>query len=298
MLVINNSRSGSNGERQLRTAVGELAVAGADAVEVVSCTSPADLDAALDTEHEMLVVAGGDGSLHAVANALHRRGELGGRVVGLLPLGTGNDFARSLGLPLDPEAAARAFLSGTARPLDLLVDDTGEVTVNAVHLGIGADSTREAARWKKTLGPASFPVGGLIAGWAAQGYRMLVEADGEKVITPRHKTLMAGLANGRFIGGGAGTLDPGARPDSGVIGLVVSRSRGFWRRAAHAVRLHRGTHPMELDVHHRPAHTVTVVGEPVTMSSDGEITEGVTRRTWRVLPGAWRFVVPREGPLA
>ncbi|KUP95297.1 hypothetical protein AC529_18365 [Thermobifida cellulosilytica TB100] len=292
MLVINNSRSGSNGERQLRTAVGELAVAGADAVEVVSCTSPADLDAALDTEHEMLVVAGGDGSLHAVANALHRRGGLGSHTVGLLPLGTGNDFARTLGVPLEPETAARALLTGTPLPLDLFVDDTGEVTVNAVHLGVGADSTREAARWKETLGPVSFPVGGLAAGWAAEGYRMRVTADGEEVVTPRHRTLMAGLANGRFVGGGAGTLDPGARPDSGVISLVVFRPRGFWRRAAHAVRLHRGTHPVEPDVHHRLARTVRVVSEPLTMSSDGEITEEVTARTWRVLPGAWRFVVP------
>ncbi|MEY9210697.1 hypothetical protein NI17_014095 [Thermobifida halotolerans] len=299
MLVISNSRAGGNEDRQLRAAVGELTVSGTEAVEVVSCGDSAELDAALDLGHRTLVVAGGDGSLHAVANALHRRGELDDHVIGLLPLGTGNDFARSLDIPLAPEAAARAFLAGSARPLDLFVDDTGEVTVNAVHLGIGADSTREAARWKKMLGPASFPVGGLIAGWAAQGYRMLVKADGEEVITPRRKTLMTGLANGRYIGGGAGTLDPDARPDNGMINLVVSRSRGLWRRAAHAVRLHRGTHPMELDVHRRLARTVTVVSEPVTASSDGELTEGITERTWRVLPGAWRFVVPPgQGPRA
>ncbi|WP_243742625.1 diacylglycerol/lipid kinase family protein [Actinorugispora endophytica] len=293
--MISNSQAGGNEDRSLRAAVGELTVAGSGAVEVASCGDASELEKALERGHETLVVAGGDGSLHAVANALHRRGELGGRTMGLLPLGTGNDFARGLGIPLSPEAAARAFLAGAARPLDLFVDDTGEVTVNAVHLGIGADSTREAARWKRLLGPVSFPVGGLIAGWAAQGYRMLVEADGETVIGPRHKVLMAGLANGRYIGGGAGTLDPDARADNGTINLVVSRSRGFWRRATHAVRLHRGTHPMELDVYRRQARTVRVVCEPVTESNDGEITEGVISRTWTVLPGAWRFVVPPAG---
>ena len=56
-----------------------------------------------------VVVAGGDGSLHAVVAALHERGELADAAVGLIPLGTGNDFARGVGLPLDPaEAAAGA----------------------------------------------------------------------------------------------------------------------------------------------------------------------------------------------
>ena len=61
-----------------------------------------------------IVVAGGDGSLHAVVSALHRRHELAERTLGLIPLGTGNDFARALGIPLDPGEAAAALLSGQA----------------------------------------------------------------------------------------------------------------------------------------------------------------------------------------
>ncbi|GAA3754831.1 YegS/Rv2252/BmrU family lipid kinase [Spinactinospora alkalitolerans] len=293
MLVISNAKAGGNEEAHLRAATAELAVAGAEGVEVGYSETPDEMDELLDRGHEILIVAGGDGSLHALANALYRRGELAERTVGLIPLGTGNDFARSLGIPLQAEAAAKAFLTGGTRALDLFVDDAGEVTVNAVHLGTGADSSREAARWKRSLGPVSFPVGGLIAGWAAQGYRMRVEADGRTVIGPQHKVLMVGLANGRFIGGGAGTLDPDARVDNGVINLVISRSRGLWRRVAHGVRLHRGTHPMEIDVHRHRAQSVSIRSEPVTASNDGEITEGVTGRTWRVLPGAWNFVVPK-----
>lgn len=292
VLIISNSKAGTNEDALLRTAVGELAISGGGAVEVGYSCSPEELDELLDLGHETVVVAGGDGSLHALANALHRRSELGERTVGLIPLGTGNDFARGLGIPLQAADAAHALAEGTARPLDLFVDDEGQITVNAVHLGVGADSTREAARWKKVLGPVSFPVGGLIAGWAAQGYRLHVEADGETVIDTRHKVLMVGLANGRFIGGGAGTLDPDARVDNGLINLVVSRSRGFWRRAAHAIRLHRGTHPMEMDVYRRQAQVISVRGEPVTASNDGELEENITSRTWRVLPGAWNFILP------
>ncbi|WP_233515285.1 diacylglycerol/lipid kinase family protein [Marinitenerispora sediminis] len=262
--------------------------------EVARCSDPAGLDAALDRGHEMLVVAGGDGTLHTVAGALYRRGELASRTVGLVPMGTGNDFARGTGIPLQPVAAARALRAGTARPLDLIVDDTGVVTVNAVHMGVGADSTRAASRLKRWLGPASFPVGGLIAGWAARGYRLRVEADGEVVIGPEHRVLLVGLANGPRVGGGHAILDPDARPDDGRIRLVVSRSRGPAARLMHAVRLHRGTHPMELDLHRRSAAVVRVSGEPCSATSDGEIEDGIVDRTWRVLPGAWNFVLPDQ----
>ncbi|GAA3725693.1 diacylglycerol/lipid kinase family protein [Salinactinospora qingdaonensis] len=288
--VISNSQAGTNEDAQLRAAVAELAVSGTDAVEVVSAGNAADLDKLLERGYSTVIVAGGDGSLHAVVNALYRRSELAERTIGLIPLGTGNDFARGMDIPLAPQRAAATFLNGLSRPMDLFVDDAGEVTVNAVHLGVGADSTLQAARWKQALGPMSFPVGGLIAGWAAQGYRLRVEADGDVVIGAHHKTLLVGLANGRFVGGGAGTLDPDARPDDGDISLVVSRSRGFWRRTAHAIRVHRGTHPLEIDVHRRRARTVSVFGEPVTASNDGEIHREITARTWTVLPGAWNFV--------
>ena len=61
------------------------------------------------------MVAGGDGSLHAVVTALHRRHELAERTLGLIPLGTGNDFARALDIPLDPAEAAAALCSAARR---------------------------------------------------------------------------------------------------------------------------------------------------------------------------------------
>ncbi|WP_017538157.1 diacylglycerol/lipid kinase family protein [Nocardiopsis halophila] len=292
MLIITNTAAGSAETDVLRAAAAEEL----DGAEVVSCSDPRGLEEALEGGHGTVVAAGGDGSLHALANALYRRGELASRTVGLVPMGTGNDFARTLGLPLEVPAAVAALARARPRPLDLIVDDTGEVTVNAVHLGVGADSTREAARWKRLLGPLSFPVGGAIAGAAARGYRLRIVADGAEVDGSGHRLLMVGLANGRFIGGGAGRVFPGAAPDSGVMDLVVSRSRGLAGRALHALRLRRGTHPTEAEVHHRPARTVSVtaLGEPCSASADGEVAEGVTARTWRVLPGAWTFLVPEE----
>ena len=76
------------------------------ASSTASCTAPGS---------RRIVVAGGDGSLHAVIAALHRRNELKNAVLGLLPMGTGNDFARGLGIPLDIEEAARVILADKQR---------------------------------------------------------------------------------------------------------------------------------------------------------------------------------------
>ena len=69
-------------------------------------------------------------------------------VIALLPMGTGNDFARAMDIPLDIEEAARVVLEGEVRPVDLIVDDTGQVVVNNVHVGAGAQASRRGARWK------------------------------------------------------------------------------------------------------------------------------------------------------
>ncbi|WP_338119838.1 diacylglycerol/lipid kinase family protein [Streptomonospora nanhaiensis] len=287
--MVTNSEAGSAQADRLQEAMAELG----GNPELAWVSSPGELDEALDRGHDTVVTAGGDGSLHALANALHRRGELGERTAGLIPMGTGNDFARTIRMPLEPREAGAALRDAVARPLDLIEDDTGGITVNAVHLGVGADSTRAASRWKRLLGPASFPLGGVIAGFAARGYRLRVEADGEIIIDTNHKVLMVGLGNGKFIGGGAARFAPDALPDDGMISLVVSRSRGFTKRAVHAVRLHRGTHPLEVDVHYRQARRVSVSGEPCSASDDGELTDDITARTWRIRPRAWRFLVPR-----
>ncbi|RNL84264.1 hypothetical protein EFW17_13195 [Halostreptopolyspora alba] len=292
MLVITNTSAGSAKADRVEAAMERLG----GRAELSRCTGPAELNASLDLGHDTVVSAGGDGSLHALANALHRRGELGTRTVGLLPMGTGNDFARALGIPLDPVEAADTLLRGIVHRLDLIVDDTGEVTVNSLHFGVGAETTREARRWKRLLGPLSYPMGGLITGWAARGYRLLVEADGATVIGPQHRSLMVALANGANVGAGTAILDPTARADDGTINLVVSRSRGRLARLRYALHLYRGTQREADDVHHVHVHTVRVTGRETPGSVDGEVKESLVGRTWRILPGAWSFLVPEEYP--
>ena len=142
LLVITNAADGSAPQDAVDAAVGTLSER-AD-VQVVATTSPEDCDAAVARRgSRRVVVCGGDGSVHFIVTALHRAGELGDPI-GLIPLGTGNDLARALGLPLDPRAAAKVVLDGSARQLDLLVDDDDGIVINAVHLGVGAEAARAA----------------------------------------------------------------------------------------------------------------------------------------------------------
>ena len=167
LLLITNVDAGGGRQEGLDIALGVLRE-DAD-VEVAVTGNPGELDGVLQRAGcRSIVVVGGDGSLHAVVSALHRRHELAKRTLGLIPLGTGNDFARALGIPLDPGEAAAALLSGKSRPMDLIVDELGGVVVNNVHAGASAQASRYGARWKKRLGPygigiLGYPIGAAIA---------------------------------------------------------------------------------------------------------------------------------------
>src|SRR3712207_1932827 len=133
-LLVVSRRAGSTDDEEVSAAV---AVLGA---ELALCTAPDDLEHALDRlDGRTLVIAGGDGSLHLAVTKLHLRGTLAHTRIGLVPLGTGNDLARALGIPLDPAQAAVLVRNGEGRPTDLVLDDAGGVVVNTAHVGIGAD---------------------------------------------------------------------------------------------------------------------------------------------------------------
>ncbi len=246
LLVVTNAAAGGTDDEPVEAALAVLR--GATDVRREVCAEPGDLDRLLDDLGDrMLVVVGGDGSVHTAVATLHARGELAAdRPLGLVPLGTGNDLARTLGIPLDPADAARALVSGRPRPLDLVVDDAGGVVVNAVHLGVGAEAAEKASALKDRLGKAAYAVGSVAAGAGATGWHLRVVLDGS-VVHVDGEVLMVAVANGRTIGGGA-ELAPGAEPDDGLLDVVVATSTGPLARLGFAVALREGEHVERDDV--------------------------------------------------
>jgi YegS/Rv2252/BmrU family lipid kinase len=256
------------------------------------CAEPDDLDAVLDArDGRTVVLVGGDGSVHTAVATLRRRGELSpDDPLGLVPLGTGNDLARTLGIPLEPADAARALLHGTPRALDLLVDDAGGVVVNVVHLGVGAEAAEKATGLKDRLGKAAYPVGSVLAAAGPTGWDLRVEVDGS-VVEVEGDALMVAVANGRTIGGGA-SVAPDAAPDDGLLDVVVATSTGPLARLGFGAALREGEHVERDDVVTRRGRTVTVSGQPFPVNADGELDGPVESRTWRVEAGAWSLLVP------
>jgi diacylglycerol kinase (ATP) len=303
LLVITNDDAGTAHDDALESALGILREK--CSVDVQSTSQPGQLDGVLQRAgSRRIVVAGGDGSLHAVVAALYRRHELDHKVVGLLPMGTGNDFARSLDIPLDVEEAARVVLDGEVRPMDLIVDELGEIVVNNVHVGAGAQASRRGVRWKErlhkvgvgrvNLGRLGYPIGAVQAAFQPPSVHMHVEVDGKVVTDVDRPVLMVAIGNGANVGGGT-EVTPEADPEDGKVDVMISHAVGPLAKLGYALRLSRGEHHHRDDVQYLRGSQVTISGDSFWISADGEISGPERQRCWHVEPAAYSFVLPRLG---
>lgn len=288
--MITNFAAGTADEERLGAALAVLRTA--TDVEVAHTTDPGELDSVLHRRGgRQIVVAGGDGSLHAVIAALHRRNELAKAVVGLVPLGTGNDFARGLGIPLDPAAAARIVLDGNVQPVDLIVDNLGEVVVNNVHVGVGAQASRDARPFKALLGRFGYVLGAMKAAVKPPFLRLRVQVDDHVVADFAHPILMVAIGNGSRVGGGA-PITPNADPTDAKLDVMVSFSTSVWAKVGYAVSFRRGIHHERDDVLYLHGQSVSLSGQPFWCSADGELYGPERNRSWHVEPGAYSMPLP------
>ncbi|MBA2954678.1 diacylglycerol kinase [Nocardioides sp. MAH-18] len=298
--MITNAEAGTADEERLGAALGVLRAHAS--VEVASTSRPGELDGVLHRAgSRRIVVVGGDGSLHAVIAALHRRRDLERAVLGLIPLGTGNDFARGTGLPLDPEEAAQVVVHGVAKPMDLVVDEVGEIVVNSVHAGAGAEASRRGSIWKDRLGSVGvgrvnlgrvgYPIGAALTAIDPPTVRVRVEVDGQVVCDVDEPVLMVAVGNGRSVGGGT-DLIPEAEPRDGLLDVLVSRSTGPLARWLYGFRLGFASHHERDDVTYLRGERVSVSGGPFWCSADGELYGPERHRTWHVESAAYRLMLP------
>lgn len=290
VLLITNSGAGSADRETLQRALRVLREA--TDVEVAETSNPGELDGVLHRRGgRQVVVAGGDGTLHAVVAALHRRQELSHTVIGLVPVGTGNDFARGSGIPLDPEEAARIVVRGNIVPVDLIVDCLGDVVVNTVHIGVGAQAAINARPLKKALGRAGYVLGALRAAVNPPYLRLRVEVDDHVVADFAHPILMVAVGNGSRVGGGA-VITPEADPTDGQMDVMVSYSTTLWAKLGYAARFRFGRHHERDDVLYVSGSSVSVSGQGFYCSSDGELYGPERYRTWHLEPHAFSMSLP------
>lgn len=285
-LLVANSTAGSTTGDQVG-AVADALRDGYD-VRVVETGSLDDLRALLvDFSGDHVIVAGGDGSLHAVVNLLSDLERLGDTFIGLIPMGTGNDFALGLDLPTDPLDAAALCLRNTPTSMDLVTTDDGNVVVNAAHAGLGAVASDRAQVAKSVAGALAYPMAAVVAGAVETGNHLEVSLDGR--VIHDGTTLFVLAANGPCLGGGA-QLCTGADPSDGLLDVLLIGDVALPKRAGLGLSIQRGTHLEHPDVATWQGSELRICGEPVTHSRDGELHHGLRDVTYTIERGAWHLL--------
>jgi YegS/Rv2252/BmrU family lipid kinase len=233
---------------------------------------------------EVAVALSGDGLVGAVADAL--RGTDG--VLGVLPGGRGNDFARVAGIPRDPVAACDVIAHGVERPLDL-GEAGGRGFIGIASLGFDSDANRIANEAPARLGSLVYVYGALGALLAWRPATFVVEVDGEE---RRFRGWSVGAANSKAYGGGMYAA-PGAEFDDGVLDVVYCEqtSKRYFVRAV-LPRIFKGTH-VELEAVHvlRGREVRVSADRPFTVYADGDPI-GELPITMRAVPAALRVLLP------
>jgi YegS/Rv2252/BmrU family lipid kinase len=244
----------------------------------------AELALAAREAGETIVAFGGDGLIGAIAGALkHTDG-----VLGVLPGGRGNDFARVLGIPLHPVAACEVLAHGRVRPLDLGELD-GHAFVGIASCGFDSVANRIANETRLVRGNMVYTYGGLRALLSYKPASFEVEVDGG---TRKLDGMTVAIANAAAYGGGM-MLAPDARLDDGLLDVVLIGQVSKLQFLRGLRRVFKGTHVDMPGVEIVRTREVRVDATPrFEMYADGDPV-GELPVSARCLPGAIRVIVPR-----
>ncbi|MGH9750987.1 MAG: diacylglycerol/lipid kinase family protein [Candidatus Polarisedimenticolia bacterium] len=289
VVVIGNPAAGASGRRVIRSATSFLRRY-ARRVEMGMTRARGDAEAlcreAVAAGAEVVVAAGGDGTINEVVNGLAGTGA----TLGILPLGTANVLALETGVPLDPEAACRLILTGRPARIHLGMAGARRFLLMA---GAGFDAEvvyGTADAWKRKMGKAAYVLAGFWTLIARPGPRITVTADGAGPLQATGVILgKARLYGGRF------SVTPGARLDEPLLQACVFLGRGRVRRTRAALRVVRGTHAATRDVAIFKTDRLYVDSpERVHVHADGDLV-GTLPMEFRVAPESLRVILPGPG---
>jgi len=262
----------------------------ADSTFIVS-GSQDELKQAL-TEHgphaDRIVIGGGDGTVSSALPALLTLG----KPLGVLPLGTANDFANTLGLPADVSDAARIALAGRPHKIDVgLVNGTPFVNVASVGVAANvahAQSSELKRRWRMFAYAIS------LAHAVRESNPFIAKITVDGTATWSGPVYQVSVANGRFHGGGLTVADHAAI-DDGKLDLYLVSPGPFWELVACVTHLKFGFAKPELLQRSCADHVTIATRHPKPINADGE-TRSQTPAAFSVLRHALTVIVPQDLP--
>ncbi|QKJ87807.1 lipid kinase YegS [Paramixta manurensis] len=285
MVILNGKGAGND---VLRAAIGTLRQEGFP-IEVRVTWEHGDgeryLNEAIERGAATVVAGGGDGTINEIASALAKRPPSHRPVLGVLPLGTANDFATSAGIPEEMEPALRLAIVGKAVDIDLARVNHDHYFINMATGGFGTRITTETPeKLKSALGGVSYIIHGLM--------RMdTLKADRCEINGPdfawQGDALVIGIGNGRQAGGGQ-RLCPSALINDGKLELSIVTSQELLPTLLHSIT--RDDENPNIEAASLPWLTIHAP-HPMTFNLDGEPLSGTDFRI-EVIPNALSCRLP------
>jgi diacylglycerol kinase (ATP) len=248
----------------------------------------------LDAGYRFLILGGGDGTVSSVVDFLVDSDA----VLGLLPLGTANDFARTLDIPGDIDGACKTIAEGKVVDIDLgLAGDN--FYVNVASVGLGVEATRALSPWlKKSTGPLAYPVAAITAFLRHEPFSAtLTFPDGDHEPVEYDRLLQVAIGNGRFYGGGMIVAS-----ESGIDDMtldIYAIDLGRHRDLIGAARYLKSGDFIKTDgVHHFRTSRVKLETDPeLPVNIDGEVVTH-TPQDFSVAQNALEVLVPQDSTSA
>ncbi len=290
-VLIHNPRAGQRDRRQeIARAVARLSEAGWQ-VESVLSQSPAEVERlarrAVESEADVLIVAGGDGTLNLAIQALAHSPI----TLGVLPVGTTNVWAREVGIPLDVRRATEVLLEGQTVRSDLGIAN-GRYFLFVAGIGFDASVTRNLdPAAKRRLGMLAYVIAAGVEALKLRGVEATIIADG---LVSRERVLMVVGSNIRLYGGVL-NMAPQAVADDGLLDVWVFRGRGFLAGALHTASVVMGRHAKDPGACFYRCSSLTIAAKgALPVQLDGDYV-GTTPVTLQVASKALRVLV-QPGP--
>lgn len=254
----------------LRTLFG---AAGVD-LQVVESRGPGDLETLvrshIDDGADKVIVVGGDGSVHEAVNGLLRAGRAAG--LGVIPIGTGNDFAKACDMPLHWQDAAMLLADRLRNRIPARLIDVGRMNgryfANSAGIGFDAKVSQLAEQIHLPIGDLVYLIALAQAMWHGVTTSELQIKYGDCRYDGR--LTLASIGNGSWVGG-MFQIAPMARNDDGALDLVFVKPLSNWRILRLLPQLFRGTHIGQPEIVHAPVRSCQIMAAaPVASHLDGE----------------------------
>jgi YegS/Rv2252/BmrU family lipid kinase len=236
---------------------------------------------------DLVVVCGGDGSVSSSALAVMESG----LPLGIIPMGTANDLARTLDLPLDPAEAAGVIAAGLTRPVDVGTVN-GHAFFNVASIGLSSDLAQGLdPALKKRFGRVGYALAALKVLTKASTFAATII---EKGRATQVETYQIAIGNGRHYGGG-NVVEQDAEIDDGSLDLYSLELKNVWKLALMLRSFRSGTHGAWQEVRTAKCTEFTIqTRKPMPINADGEIVTA-TPALFKVHPKAVSIFAPPEG---